>query len=98
MEYLQSEYGENAINAVLHLDEQTPHIHAFITPIENKNGIYKLNNKSYMKKYETMQDIYFKYNKPLGLIRGIKKRFRMQNIRKLRNFTAILKTLRMKPN
>ncbi|MDX4258971.1 MobV family relaxase, partial [Klebsiella pneumoniae] len=42
MEYLQSEYGENAINAVLHLDEQTPHIHAFITPIENKNGIYKL--------------------------------------------------------
>ena len=49
MEYLQSEYGENAINAVLHLDEQTPHIHAFITPIENKNGIYKLNNKSYMK-------------------------------------------------
>ena len=51
-----------------------------------------------MKKYETMQDIYFKYNKPLGLIRGVKKKFPMQNIKKLRNFTATLKTSKIKPN
>lgn len=94
MEYLHNEYGENAINAVLHLDEQTPHIHAFITPIENKNGIYKLNNKSYMKKYETMQDIYFKYNKPLGLIRGIKKEVSNAEYKEVKEFYSDIKNIK----
>ncbi|MBM9453825.1 plasmid recombination protein, partial [Klebsiella pneumoniae] len=94
MEYLQNEFGENAINAVLHLDEQTPHIHAFITGIEYKNGEYKLNNKSYMKKYETMQDIYFKYNKPLGLIRGVKKEISNAKYKEVKEFYSDIKNIK----
>lgn len=36
MNYLHNKFGENLVNAVLHLDEATPHIHATITPIVEK--------------------------------------------------------------
>jgi hypothetical protein len=36
MQTLLTEYGDNLINAELHLDEATPHIHAVITPIVEK--------------------------------------------------------------
>jgi len=72
-EYLQEKFGENCVNAVLHLDEETPHIHAFITPIvynekKNKN---EFNNKNYfLSDYKKAQDDYFKFNKNIGLDRG----------------------------
>lgn len=72
-EYLNKKFGDNCVNAVLHLDEETPHIHAFVTPImynekKNKN---EFNNKNYfLSDYKKAQDDYFKHNKSLGLERG----------------------------
>ncbi|EOK4636818.1 MobV family relaxase [Escherichia coli] len=75
--FLKSEYGDNCINAVLHLDETTPHIHAFITPIvENeKNNRLEFNNKSYfgVGGYKTLQNKYFSHNSKFGLKRGVEK-------------------------
>lgn len=36
MEFLHKKYGDNLIRVDLHLDEATPHLHAVITPIEQK--------------------------------------------------------------
>ena len=64
-------YGK-CVNAVLHLDESTPHIHALILPI--KDG--KLNNKSFWRgknSYGRLQDIYNTANSKFGLKRGEEK-------------------------
>jgi len=77
IDFLKKEFGENCINAVLHLDETTPHIHAFITPIVKNEKTNKLefNNKAYfgLNGYKPLQDKYFEYNKTLGLNRGLEK-------------------------
>ncbi|HCX4818175.1 TPA: plasmid recombination protein, partial [Escherichia coli] len=71
IEYLnKSEYGI-CVNAVLHLDESTPHIHAITLPI--RDG--KLNNKSFWRgknSYSRLQDSYNLANKKYGLKRGEK--------------------------
>lgn len=36
IDFLQQKYGDNFVRADLHLDEATPHLHAIITPIEQK--------------------------------------------------------------
>lgn len=72
-EYLQEKFGKNCVNAVLHLDEETPHIHAFVTPIvynekKNKN---EFNNKNYfLSDYKRAQNEYYNHNKNIGLERG----------------------------
>jgi hypothetical protein len=71
MKFLQDERsGGKLVKAVLHLDEHTPHIHAYKVPIDPKGN---LNNKHYMRDREQMernQDLYYEYMKPLGLERG----------------------------
>jgi hypothetical protein len=71
MKFLQDERsGGKLVKAVLHLDEHTPHIHAYKVPIDPKG---KLNAKHYMrddKELERRQDLYWEYMKPLGLERG----------------------------
>lgn len=71
MKFLRDERsGGVLIKAVLHMDEHTPHIHAYKVPIDPKG---KLNNKHYMRDREQMernQDLYAEYMKPLGLERG----------------------------
>lgn len=72
-EYLQEKFGKNCVNAVLHLDEETPHIHAFVTPIvyNEKKNRNEFNNKNYfLSDYKRAQDEYYTHNKPLGLERG----------------------------
>ncbi|HBR4764302.1 TPA: plasmid recombination protein [Klebsiella pneumoniae] len=87
MDYLKSEFGENCVNAVFHGDEQTPHIHAFITPIQKlDNGKFKLNNKGYMKDYATMQNIYYEHNSKLGLERGISKDLTQADYKSVKEF------------
>lgn len=75
--FLKKEYGDNCINAVLHLDETTPHIHAFITPIvENeKTNRFEFNNKKFfgINGYKPLQDKYFSHNEHFGLKRGLEK-------------------------
>jgi len=71
MKFLEDERsGGKLVKAVLHLDEHTPHIHAYKVPIDPAG---KLNNKHYMRDREQMernQDLYYEYMKPLGLERG----------------------------
>jgi hypothetical protein len=71
MQFLRDERtGGKLVKAVLHLDEHTPHIHAYKVPIDPEG---KLNAKHFMRdreEMERMQDIYYEYMKPLGLERG----------------------------
>ena len=71
IEYLQKgDYGV-CVNAILHLDESTPHIHACSLPIKDN----KLNNKSFWRgknSYSRLIDHYYEANKKYGLKRGEK--------------------------
>lgn len=71
--WIKSQYGENCVNAVLHLDEQTPHIHIFIVPIDHKN---KLNCRAFFggpDKMRLLQTQSYLAVKDLGILRGIPK-------------------------
>lgn len=70
--WLEAEFGDKIVRAELHLDEATPHIHAYLVPLDAKG---KLNCKSYFgdrKKLSQFQDRYAQAMAPLGLERGIK--------------------------
>jgi hypothetical protein len=61
------------VRGELHLDESTPHIHAYLVPLDERN---KLNCKSIFggrEKLSQFQDSYAAAMKPLGLERGIKR-------------------------
>lgn len=72
-EWLLAEYGENnLLEAHLHLDEATPHIHAVILPI-TKDG--RLTAKDYLMNrvgLRNAQSSLAKALAPLGLTRGLK--------------------------
>lgn len=72
-QWLKEQYGkENIINFTTHLDEQTPHIHAVVVPIDAKG---KLNCRSYLggrEKMRALQDSFAKQHTQIGLERGIK--------------------------
>lgn len=71
--WLKNEYGDNFVNAVLHKDETTLHIQAFIVPIDEKN---KLNCRAFFggsKKMSALQTKAYEGVKHLGLKRGISK-------------------------
>lgn len=72
MKYLQKAHGKNLVNATLHMDEKTPHIHATVIPFCEKNGMTNINAKEYFKP-ETLNkahDDYHEYMNPLGILRG----------------------------
>jgi len=73
MKWLKKKYGKNLVNVVLHLDEQTPHLHVFLVPIDQKN---KLNCRDFFggkDKMKLLQDESYLAVKELGIIRGIPK-------------------------
>lgn len=78
MKFLHKEYGDNLVNAKLHLDESTPHIHAIMVPIHhdpNKRKATNLRAKEWFngsKALSSFQDRYHEATKHLGLERGIK--------------------------
>ena len=70
--WLQEKYGDRVVRAELHLDESTPHIHAYLVPLDEQE---KLNCKSFFgdrKKLSELQDSYAESVSSLGLERGIK--------------------------
>jgi len=73
MEWLRERYGaENVVAAVLHRDEQTPHIQALVVPIDDHG---RLNARAFTggrEKLAAMQDSYAEAMRPLGLERGVK--------------------------
>ena len=72
VKWLKTEYGDRIVRAELHLDEATPHIHAYLVPTD-ENG--QLNCKKIFggrAKMFAFQDNYAAAMKPLGLERGIR--------------------------
>lgn len=77
--WMQDYFGkENVLHGVLHLDEATPHIHYFVTPI--KDG--KFNAREIMggrEAYSERQTEYAKSVESLGLKRGLKRGYRAEH-------------------
>ena len=71
--WLQQEFGQkNVVRLWLHMDESTPHLHAFVVPIDERG---KLNCRAYLggaDKLSALQDSYAEAMKPYSLERGIK--------------------------
>lgn len=79
MEFLQAEFGDNLVSAIVHLDESTPHIDAIFVPLDmtprNKGSPVRLNCARWFdgrKKLAALQDRYATALAPLGLERGVK--------------------------
>ncbi|MGH8845953.1 MAG: MobV family relaxase [Polaromonas sp.] len=72
MGWLQGKYGDRLVSAVLHLDEQTPHIQAVLVPLDDKG---KLNARALFggtrHRLSELQTDYAKSVEPLGIQRGI---------------------------
>lgn len=70
--WLDQEYGDRIVRAELHLDESTPHIHAYLVPLDERG---KLNCRGIFggrQKLSQFQDSYAAAMSPLGLERGVK--------------------------
>ncbi|MGK7950030.1 MAG: MobV family relaxase [Xenococcaceae cyanobacterium] len=71
-QWLDNQYGDRIVRAELHLDEATPHIHAYLVPLDERG---KLNCRGLFggrEKLSKFQDSYAEALAPLGLERGIK--------------------------
>ena len=70
--WLGDEYGDRIVRAELHLDEATPHIHAYLVPVDERG---QLNCKKIFggrAKMFAFQDSYAAATKHLGLERGVR--------------------------
>ncbi len=71
-QWLSATYGDRIIRAELHLDEATPHIHAYLVPLDERG---RLNCKGLFGSREQLrqfQDSYAQALEPLGVERGIR--------------------------
>jgi hypothetical protein len=72
MKWLKERYGAaNLVNFTVHVDEQTPHIHAIVVPIDEKD---KLNCRHYLggrEKLRDLQDSFATAHQGIGLERGV---------------------------
>ena len=72
VDFLKKEHGEkNILCMYLHMDEKTPHIEAYVVPIDGKG---KLNCKAFFgarKALNELQTRYAAHNKDFGLQRGL---------------------------
>ncbi len=72
LSFLQQEFGEKCISAVLHMDEITPHIHATIVPLVKTEQGNKLCAKTFISRarMSELHDFYAEAVKSLGIERG----------------------------
>ena len=72
VEWLRNEFGaDNVVSAVVHRDEQTPHMHALVVPIDPDSG--RLNAKRWVGgrgKNSAMQSRFAEWMAPFGVERG----------------------------
>jgi Plasmid recombination enzyme/Toprim-like/Protein of unknown function (DUF3991) len=71
-QWLNNTYGDLIVRAELHLDEATPHVHAYLVPLDERG---KLNCRGLFggrEKLSKFQDSYAQALEPLGVERGIK--------------------------
>ena len=74
IDWVKKTFGDNIIDAQLHLDETTPHIHTFVIPLDDKG---KLNARAFLggtrDRMVELQTSYAEAVKSFGLERGISK-------------------------
>ncbi|MDB9368341.1 plasmid recombination protein [Nodularia spumigena CS-586/05] len=76
--WLLENYGDKCVRAELHLDEATPHIHAYIVPINDKTkqlshkAMFGGDGRAASIKLSKLQDSYAAALAPLGIERGVK--------------------------
>jgi hypothetical protein len=76
--WLVNNYGDKCVRAELHLDEATPHIHAYVVPINEKTlqlshkEMFGGNGRAASIKLSKLQDSYAAALAPLGIERGVK--------------------------
>ncbi len=70
VDFLKQEYGKNMVSAILHLDEATPHIHAYMVPINEKGRLTARDFFGGKEKMIALQDKYHEQVQALGLERG----------------------------
>lgn len=77
-DWLSQNYGSKCVRAELHLDESTPHIHAYIVPVNEKTGrvshdaMFGGRGGQGRIKLSKLQDSYAAALAPLGIERGVK--------------------------
>jgi hypothetical protein len=95
VEFLRERYGHCCVKAVLHMDEHTPHIHAFMVPIDGRG---KLNCKAFFgtrEKLRKFQTEYARKMEPLGLERGV-ERSRAKHTQIQRFYGTIMEAVELK--
>lgn len=71
-QWLADEYGNRIVRAELHLDEATPHIHAYFVPIDDQGQLRCNHFFDGRQKIQQFQDSYYQTMRLIGLERGIK--------------------------
>ncbi|MGJ5627941.1 MobV family relaxase [Nostoc sp. CALU 1950] len=77
-DWIDQNYGSKCVRAELHLDESTPHIHAYIVPLNDKTGrvshdaMFGGRGGQGRIKLSKLQDSYAAALAPLGIERGVK--------------------------
>ena len=71
-QWLADEYGNRIVRAELHLDEATPHIHAYFVPIDDQGQLRCNHFFDGRQKIHQFQDSYYNTMRLIGLERGIK--------------------------
>lgn len=95
--FARSEFGENMLQFVLHLDELTPHIHLIFTPITKDGRLSMKDLYEGKQKLSALQSRYAESMKEFGLKRGKEGSLATNTtIKEFYNFTNKLKKL--KPN
>lgn len=72
LSWLLDNFGDRIVRTELHLDESTPHIHAYFVPIDERGHLNCRGFFGSRKLLSRYQDCYALAMKPLGLSRGIK--------------------------
>lgn len=74
VEWLDERHGkENVVGVVIHLDEKTPHMHAYVVPIDKRGHLCAKTFIDGRQKLRAMQDSFFdKVSKKYGVERGLK--------------------------
>lgn len=72
--FLKERFGTNLMQAILHLDEQTPHIHAYCHPVRPDGTLSYKDMLGSPELLRELQDDYAQAMKPFGLRRGLRGR------------------------
>ena len=70
-QWLADQYDDRIVRAELHLDEMTPHVHAYMVPLDEKGQLRCNHFFDGRQKMRHFQDSYFEAMQHLGLERGI---------------------------